>query len=85
MDVSGKTKITGIFGHPIGHTLSPAMHNAAFKKLGIDMCYIAFDVLPADLPDAVLAIKSLNMTGVDRKSTRLNSSHIPLSRMPSSA
>ncbi|HDZ62747.1 MAG TPA: shikimate dehydrogenase, partial [Nitrospirae bacterium] len=35
------------------------------KKLGIDMCYIAFDVLPADLPDAVLAIKSLNMTGVN--------------------
>ncbi len=65
MDVSGKTKITGIFGHPIGHTLSPAMHNAAFKELGIDMCYIPFNVLPADLPDAVLAIKSLNMTGVN--------------------
>lgn len=63
--VSGKTKITGIFGHPIEHTLSPLMHNAAFEDRGLDMCYLAFDVLPADLPDAVKAIKALNMLGVN--------------------
>ncbi|HDH51800.1 MAG TPA: shikimate dehydrogenase, partial [Nitrospirae bacterium] len=65
MNVNGKTKITGIFGHPVGHTLSPAMHNAAFRSLGLNMCYIAFDVLPKDLPDAVKAVKSLNLLGVN--------------------
>ncbi|UCD35550.1 MAG: shikimate dehydrogenase [Nitrospiraceae bacterium] len=65
MDVSGKTKIAGIFGYPIEHTLSPAMHNAAFASLGIDACYVAFRVAPPDLPAAVQAIRSLNMLGVN--------------------
>jgi len=65
MDISGKTKIIGIFGNPIEHTLSPAMHNAAFKTLGLDMCYIPFRVLPEDLPDAVRAVRSLNLSGVN--------------------
>lgn len=65
MDVSGKTKIAGIFGCPIEHTLSPLMHNAAFKALNLDICYVAFKVLPEALPDAVMAIRSLNMTGVN--------------------
>ncbi len=65
MDVSGKTKIVGIFGYPIEHTLSPLMHNAAFKALGLDMCYVAFRVLPEDLSEAVRAIKSLDLLGVN--------------------
>ncbi len=65
MDVSGKTKIIGIFGSPIEHTLSPLMHNAAFKTLGFDMCYVAFMVLSGELREAVRAIKSLNLPGVN--------------------
>jgi shikimate dehydrogenase len=65
MDVTGKTKITGIFGYPIGHTLSPLMHNAAFKTLGLDTAYVAFKVLPEDLPYAIQAIRSLNLLGVN--------------------
>ncbi len=65
MDVSGKTKIIGIFGNPIEHTLSPAMHNAAFNTLGLDMSYVPFRVLPEDLPDAVRAVRSLNLLGVN--------------------
>ena len=56
MDVSGKTKIVGIFGNPIEHTLSPLMHNSAFKMLGLDMCYIPFRVLPGDLQHAVKSV-----------------------------
>jgi shikimate dehydrogenase len=65
MDVSGKTRIAGIFGYPIEHTLSPSMHNAAFQDLGLDMCYVPFRVLPEALPEAVKAIRSLNMLGVN--------------------
>lgn len=65
MDVSGKTKISGIFGYPIEHTLSPLMHNSAFETLGLDYCYVPFKVRPEDLPDAVRAIRSLNLLGVN--------------------
>jgi shikimate dehydrogenase len=65
MVVSGTTRITGIFGYPIEHTLSPLMHNSAFKDLGLDNCYIPFKVAPEDLPDAVKAIRSLNLLGVN--------------------
>jgi shikimate dehydrogenase len=65
MNVSGKTKITGIFGYPIEHTLSPLMHNAAFDDLGLDNCYVPFLVKPDDLPYAVQSIKALNMLGVN--------------------
>lgn len=43
----------GIVLHPAGHTRSPAMHRAAYRVLGIDGCYEAFDVPPADLAQAV--------------------------------
>jgi len=65
MVVNGKTKITGIFGYPIEHTLSPLMHNSAFSELALNMCYIPFKVSPADLPDAVKSIRFLNMAGVN--------------------
>jgi shikimate dehydrogenase len=65
MNVSGKTKIVGIFGNPIEHTLSPLMHNSAFKMLGLDMCYIPFRVLHEDLPSAVRAVPALNLLGVN--------------------
>lgn len=65
MVVSGKTKIVGIFGDPISHTLSPAMHNAAFEALKMDICYIPFRVSPDSLADAVRAVRSLNLLGVN--------------------
>ncbi len=65
MNVNGKTKLIGIFGNPIAHTLSPLMHNAAFSKLGMDNCYIPFRVLPENLPQAVQSIRSLNLLGVN--------------------
>ncbi len=65
MNVNGKTKIIGIFGYPIEHTLSPLMHNSAFDKLKMDNCYIPFRVSPEDLSSAVESIRSLNMAGVN--------------------
>lgn len=63
--ITGKTKIVGIFGDPIEHTLSPLMHNAAFKELGIDYCYVPFHVKKEKLKEAVEAIRALNMRGVN--------------------
>lgn len=63
--VSGKTKIFGIFGYPVEHTFSPGMHNAAFKKLGVDACYVPFTVPREDLPEAARAIKPLNFHGLN--------------------
>ena len=45
-DISGKTKICALIGDPVEHTMSPAMHNAAFQKLGLDYLYIPFRVKP---------------------------------------
>src|SRR4030042_3433413 len=65
MKISGKTTITGIFGYPIEHTLSPAMHNAAFEATGLDYCYGPFLVHPDGLENAVKAIRSLNIRGIN--------------------
>lgn len=65
LKISGKTKITGLFGYPVEHTLSPVMHNAAFNALGIDYCYIPFLVHPNHLENAVKAIRALNIIGVN--------------------
>lgn len=63
--ITGKTKVVGIFGNPIEHTLSPPMQNAAFRELGLDYCYIPFLVKEERLKDAVEAIRALNIRGVN--------------------
>ena len=65
MQINGKTRITGLFGYPVEHTLSPAMHNAAFEAMGLDYCYVPFLVHPEYLEDAVRAIRALNLPGVN--------------------
>jgi len=49
MKISGNTKIVGIIGHPVEHSLSPAIQNACFKELGLDCCYLPFHLFPKDL------------------------------------
>lgn len=65
MKVSGKTKVLGLLGFPVEHSLSPAMHNTAFEKLGLDCCYVTFSVKPEFLRDAVKSISALNLAGVN--------------------
>ncbi len=61
--ISGKTQICALIGDPIEHTMSPAMHNAAFKKMGLDYIYIAFQIKPEQLPQAVAGLRALNVRG----------------------
>lgn len=63
--ISGATAIYGIFGYPVKHTFSPGMHNAAFKRLGIDACYVPFAVRPEGLGDAVRAVRVLGLRGLN--------------------
>jgi len=65
MQISGRTRIVGIIGDPVAHSLSPAMHNAAFRALGLDFAYVAFPVRPAQVRHAIEGIRSLGIAGVN--------------------
>ena len=62
---SGRTRVVGIIGDPVAHSLSPAMHNAAFAALGLDWVYVPFPVAAADVRDAVRAVRALGLAGVN--------------------
>ena len=63
MNIKGSTNIVGLIGHPVEHSFSPPMHNAAFKALGMDYAYVAFDVEPEDLKSAIEGADALNIKG----------------------
>ncbi|HDH28927.1 MAG TPA: shikimate dehydrogenase, partial [Euryarchaeota archaeon] len=54
-----------VIGHPISHSMSPAMHNAVFKKLGLDCDYTLFDVAPTDLGASIKKMKEQGFGGVN--------------------
>jgi len=60
---NGKTRILGIIGHPVGHSLSPAMQNAALAACGLDYVYVPFDVHPDSLGEAVAGLRALGVSG----------------------
>jgi shikimate dehydrogenase len=62
---TGKTKVCGIIGDPIEHTVSPLMHNAAFAQMGADYCYLPFRVRKKDLGRAIAGMKALNIRGLN--------------------
>ncbi len=63
--IDGHTRTVGIFGDPIAHTRSPAMHNAAFQALGLPYVYLPFHVRPADLVKAVHGVRALGLLGLN--------------------
>jgi shikimate dehydrogenase len=65
MNLSGHTKPYAVLGHPIGHTLSPVMHNAAFRALSMDAVYLAFDVHPDRLIGVLGAMRDMGFGGVN--------------------
>lgn len=60
--INGKTRIFGIIGNPVSHSLSPVMHNAAFAELGKNCIYLPFTV--DDVAAAIKGLRSLNIEGV---------------------
>lgn len=65
LSVNGATQVIGIFGDPVAHTRSPAMHNAAFRALNLPYIYIPFSVPSAALGKATASIRALNLVGVN--------------------
>ncbi|MEW6172715.1 MAG: shikimate dehydrogenase [Bacillota bacterium] len=63
--INGKTKVVGIFGDPVEHTFSPAMHNAAFTALKLNFVYLPFRVKKEELPAAVTGLRALGLAGVN--------------------
>lgn len=58
------TRVAAVIGHPVGHSLSPVLHNAAFAATGLDWVYLAFDVAPGAVGGAFEAVRSLGIEGL---------------------
>ena len=58
------TRLAAVIGSPVGHSLSPAMHNAAFRELGLDWVYLAFEVAPGNVASAFAGIRALGIAGL---------------------
>ena len=61
--ITGHTRLTGLLGSPVAHSISPMMHNESFARLGLDYVYLAFDVGCEDLKTAVEGLRVLNVRG----------------------
>jgi len=63
--ITGKTKLTGLIGDPVEHTLSPHMHNAGFKYFNLDYVYTPFQVKKEHLQEAIYGARSLGIKGLN--------------------
>jgi shikimate dehydrogenase len=63
--ISGTTQVFALIGHPVRHSLSPAMYNALFAELAIDAVYVAFDVFPTRAAGLAAALRTLDLRGAN--------------------
>jgi shikimate dehydrogenase len=61
--ITGKTKLLGVIGHPVEHSLSPLMHNAAIERLGLDYVYLPFPIEPENLEVAIQGFAAIGVVG----------------------
>jgi shikimate dehydrogenase len=65
IEIGGATRLVGLIGWPVEHSLSPRMHNAAFAALGLDWAYVALPTQPELLADAVRGLPALGFVGAN--------------------
>ncbi|GHU57048.1 shikimate dehydrogenase (NADP(+)) [Clostridia bacterium] len=63
LNITGTTRLLGLLGRPVSHSKSPQIHNLSFERLGLDYVYLNFDIAPAELENAVNAMRVLNVLG----------------------
>lgn len=63
--ITSTTRLVALLGHPVAHSRSPAMQNAAFAARGLDWAYVALDVAPEELEDAVRGLVALGFAGAN--------------------
>ena len=61
--ITGHTRLTALLGSPVAHSISPLMHNEAFRLLDLDYTYLCFDVTEDTLPTAVAGLKACGIRG----------------------
>ncbi len=61
--ITGSTRLVAVIGSPVQHSLSPAIHNAAFAVAGLDLRFVAFEVAPGDATKAIAAMRALGIGG----------------------
>lgn len=62
-EITGHTRLTALLGSPVAHSISPQMHNEAFRQLGLDYVYLAFDVRPEHIKEAFDGLKAIGIHG----------------------
>lgn len=63
--VLGHTRVVGLIGWPVEHSVSPPMHNAAFRALGLDWCYVPFPVPPEEVEHVLVGMRALGIRGLN--------------------
>ena len=63
--ISGETSLVGLLGNPVSHSLSPVIHNAALKEMGLDWCYVAMSCESQNLSIVTKALRELNYQGLN--------------------
>jgi len=61
--IDTRTRLVGLLGQPLGHSLSPVMHNQAFRILGLNYCYLPIEVADGDLETVTAGIAKMNFAG----------------------
>ncbi|NJR16595.1 MAG: shikimate dehydrogenase [Calothrix sp. CSU_2_0] len=61
--ITGTTKLLGVIGYPVEHSLSPLMHNAAILQMGIDFAYLPFAIAPEKLEAAIRGFEAIGVVG----------------------
>lgn len=64
MLVSGSTRLAGVIGDPVRHSLSPVLHNAAYRELGIDVTYVAMPVAAGATGAAIAGLRAIDALGI---------------------
>lgn len=63
--ITGRTQVVGVMGYPVEHSLSPAMHNAAFEALNMDWIYVPLLTLPESVQEAIAGLRAMSFRGAN--------------------